>query len=192
MLAKGHHFPNLSLVAIVDIDSALYSSDFRTIERMGQLITQVAGRAGRAELPGHVILQTQHPDHPLLTILLNEGYHALCNILLEERKLSMLPPFSYQVLFKASSKYPLYALNFLSWLKKQNVKHPNGTLVKMLGPIPSPIEKKANYFRAQLLLQSNKRQYLHQICKAIINKIDSYYNLNKIRWSIDVDPLDFY
>lgn len=190
MLAKGHHFPKLSLVAIIDIDSALYSSDFRAIERMGQLITQVAGRAGRAELPGHVILQTQHPEHPCLTILLNQGYHALCEVLLEERKTSMLPPFSYQVLFKAASKYPSHALNFLSWIKAQNSMHVN-KIVKILGPIPSPIEKKADYFRAQLLLQANKRQYLQQACEIIINKIYKYHNLNKIRWSVDVDPLDF-
>jgi primosomal protein N' (replication factor Y) len=157
---------------------------------MGQLITQVAGRAGRAELLGHVALQTQHPDHPLLTTLLNHGYHALCDVLLEERKLSMLPPFGYQVLFKAASKHPTKALDFLSWLKKQT-RNIDKT-VKILGPIPAPIEKKASYFRAQLLIQSNKRQYLHQACEAIITKIEDYTNLKKIHWSIDVDPLDFY
>lgn len=190
MLAKGHHFPNLSLVVILDIDGALFSSDFRTLERMGQLITQVAGRAGRAELPGHVILQTQHPDHPLLTTLLYQGYHALSDILLEERKQSMLPPFGYQILFKAASKNPTNAIKFLTWVKEQTIY--TNQVVKVLGPIPAPIEKKASYFRAQLLLQSNNRKHLHKASELIIAKIDEYKNLRKIRWSVDVDPLDFY
>jgi len=190
MLAKGHHFPNLSLVAIIDIDGALFSSDFRTIERMGQLITQVAGRAGRAELPGHVILQTQHPEHPLLQKLLTQGYHALCESLLEERNLIKLPPFSYQILFKAASKKPKAALDFLAWLKN-NTKQTNKE-VELLGPIPSPIEKKASYFRAQLLIQSTKRYLAHSFCEILMAKIESYPKIKQILWSVDVDPLDFY
>lgn len=190
MLAKGHHFPNLSLVAIIDIDAALFSSDFRTIERMGQLITQVAGRAGRAELPGHVVLQTQHPDHPLLQKLLTCGYHALCDSLLTERKLIKLPPFGHQILFKAASKHPEIALNFLAWLKKHTNK--SSQEIELLGPIPAPIEKKANYFRAQLLIQSSKRSLVHNMCATLMTKIEEYPKVKQILWSVDVDPLDFY
>ena len=190
MLAKGHHFPNLSLVAIIDIDAALFSTDFRTIEKMGQLITQVAGRAGREKLSGNVILQTQYPEHPLLRKLLVEGYHALCSELLKERQANMLPPFSYQILFKAASKNRSIALDFLLWLK--NYARNDGQEIQVLGPVSAPIEKKAGYFRMQLLIQSNKRYIIHNACEKLIAKIDKYPKLSKIPWSIDVDPLDFY
>ena len=190
MLAKGHHFPNLSLVAILDIDGALFSSDFRALERMGQLITQVAGRAGRAEVPGHVILQTQHPDHPLLQKLLQDGYHALCDHLLTERLALQLPPFGYQILLRAASKQALTALDFFSWLKQQLTMPQKN--VELLGPIPAPIEKKADLFIAHLLIQASSRRVVHSAALQLLAKIADYPRIRQIQWTVDVDPLDFY
>lgn len=113
MIAKGHHFARLTLVAIIDADSGLYSSDFRATERMGQLLIQVAGRAGRViDYQGEVLIQTHQPDNPFLTILLKEGYEAFAQALLKERQLVQLPPFSYLALLRAEAIKKIYLLNF--------------------------------------------------------------------------------
>ena len=105
MLAKGHHFPHVTLVAILDADQGLFSADFRATERLGQLIMQVAGRAGRASLAGTVAIQTHHPQHPLLMQLINQGYHAFANTALAEREIAGLPPYSYMALVRAESDF---------------------------------------------------------------------------------------
>lgn len=190
MLAKGHHFPNLSLVAIIDIDSALFSADFRATERIGQLITQVAGRAGRATKLGKVVLQTTHPEHPLLTTLIYKGYHDFLELLLQERKQTKLPPFSYQVLIRGEAKNPQTANNFLTEIK-QLIIGQNQT-ANCLGPIPAPMEKRQGFYRAQLLLQADNRKILQSILQIITPKIEALKLARSTRWSIDVDPLDMY
>ncbi len=103
MLAKGHHFPNVTLVGMIDADNGLFSADFRALEQMGQLVLQVSGRAGRAEKKGKVLIQTRQPDHPLLQLLIHSGYQAFSECLLTEREQTSMPPFSYFAVFRAES-----------------------------------------------------------------------------------------
>ncbi len=191
MIAKGHHFPNVTLVAILDIDQALFSSDFRSIEKMGQLITQVAGRTGRAEKPGQVLLQTQNPHHPMLRQLLEKGFASFSTTLLTERQSLGLPPYSYQVLIRAEAKTFKRAEHFLN-LVKIELQSIRTNDLECMGPIPAPMEKRQGLYRAQLLLQSNKRSNLHMLLHQLMPKIQSFPIAQKMRWSLDVDPIDLY
>jgi len=190
MLSKGHHFPNLGLVAIVDIDAALFSADFRATERIGQLITQVAGRTGRGTKIGKVVLQTTHPDNKMLQTLVYEGYHEFLELLIQERRLTGLPPYSYQVLFRAETKVPAIAGTFLQSIKKLITA--STTTVSCLGPIPAPMEKRQGFYRAQLLLQADSRQALQSQLQSVIPHIEANKLGRNVRWSIDVDPLEMF
>lgn len=189
ILAKGHHFPDVTLVGIVDVDGALFSSDFRATERFAQIYTQVSGRAGREAKTGEVILQTYHPDHPLLNVLLSKGYQEFAKFTLQERRQTHLPPFSYQVMIRAADRNNHHAPNFLQqihdWLKSLDDHR-----LWQLGPMPSNQPKKAGYYRWQLLLQHTHRQQLQQILDQLIISIDKWSETSKVRWSIDVDPID--
>ncbi|MDX1902268.1 MAG: primosomal protein N' [Gammaproteobacteria bacterium] len=187
MLAKGHHFPNVTLVAIVDADGGFFSADFRALERMGQQVLQVAGRAGRAEKPGTVMIQTHHPDHPLLYQLLNEGYAAFSDSLLQERAKIILPPFTYFALFRAEANQLEKADAFLKHIRDTiAIKHP----IQIMGPIPAPIPRRAGRYRAQLLLQSTTRPALQNTLKKYMPDIENLRSGKKVRWSLDVDPLE--
>ena len=191
MLAKGHHFPDVTLVALVNVDSALFSLDFRAEERLAQLYVQVAGRAGRAEKQGEVILQTHYPEHPLLQRLLREGYHAFAQEALLQRQNMGLPPFSSQALFKAQSRHSAEAEQLLTqiadyfhrWRSAHNV-----TDLQILGAMPAPFGKKAGQFRWQLLLQHPSRATL-QKALAQFHQEQSLKSA-KVRLSLDVDPQD--
>jgi len=190
MLAKGHDFPNVSLVGILDADQGLYGSDLRSGERMAQLIIQVAGRAGRAEIPGEVIIQTYHPEHSVLTTLVNQNYGAYAKIGLAERKASGFPPFLRSVLFRAEAVDQQQAFDFLSSLKSYEGLR-NTPLVECLGPVAPTMEKKAGKFRSQLLLLANDRPELHRLVNELIAYINVLKIRQKVRWSVDVDPMDF-
>ncbi len=190
MLSKGHHFPDLGLVAIVDIDAALFSADFRATERIGQLITQVAGRAGRGTKLGKVILQTTHPDNKMLNTLIYQGYHQFLELLIHERRTTGLPPYSYQVLFRAETKTPLIASTFLHSVKKLIASR--GSTISCLGPIPAPMEKRQGFYRSQLLLQADTRQALQLQLQNVIPHIEANKLSRNVRWSIDVDPLEMF
>lgn len=188
MLAKGHHFPNVTLVALLDVDGALYSADFRAPERLAQLFTQVAGRAGRAKKPGRVVLQTHHPEHDLVQDLLNNGYQDFALTALAERQLSQLPPFGQMALFRAEAvnrEHVVHALEQLAQLM------PVVAGAQLLGPIPALMERKAGRYRYQLLLQCNTRKLRHQLLHHLLPAIDKLASWRKIRWSLDVDPQDF-
>lgn len=189
MLAKGHDFAGLSLVGILDVDQALYGADFRALERMGQLITQVAGRAGRVGQPGEVILQTHEPNHPLLRTLLERGYSGLCEALLEQRRGTGLPPFSHLALLRAESPQQALALRFLEDARKTLPAH---DALGVLGPVPAPMERLAGRYRAQILLQSASRAALQKTLAAWIPALDALASARKVRWSVDVDPLDMF
>jgi primosomal protein N' (replication factor Y) len=189
MLAKGHHFPNVTLVAILDADGGLFGSDFRATEQMGQLITQVAGRAGRAARRGEMVLQTHNPDHPLLLTLLREGYPAFARQALSERKLAQLPPYSYLTLIRAEATQPQQARQFLSEVRELALQYAIPQL-EILGPVPSPMEKRAGRYRSQLLLQSAQRTPLHQLLTPLAPAMESLKSGRKVRWSIDVDPME--
>ncbi|QIQ20268.1 primosomal protein N' [Zophobihabitans entericus] len=192
ILAKGHHFPNVTLVGIVDVDGALFSTDFRATERFAQIYTQVSGRAGREKKAGEVILQTYHPDHPLLTTLLKQGYNAFAKQTLQERQLTCLPPFSYQMLIRAADKNNRRAPEFLQkiydWLKA-NTSDSN---LWLIGPMPAPQPRKASYYRWQLLLQHQNRRALQLMMEQLIGQIEFWPEAKGMRWSIDVDPIESY
>lgn len=191
MLAKGHHFPDVTLVVILDADSGLYSLDFRMPERIGQLLLQVAGRAGRAEKPGEVLIQTRHPDHPLLLQLLEQGYSAFAKTLLSERSKAHLPPYQHLVLIRAQAHKPHLAQQFLSEIKQAFLSQAQ-THIKLLGPIPAPMLKRDGQFRAQLMLKSTDRQALHMLLSSIIDYIERHKTSQKVHWSIDIDPIELY
>ena len=186
MLAKGHHFPNVTLVALVNVDNALFSLDFRAEERLAQLYVQVAGRSGRAEKQGEVVLQTHYPDHPLLTTLLEKGYQAFAEEILKLRHNMGLPPFSFQALFKAQCRHSEEAENALSQLAsffyEQKIEG-----LQVLGPIPAPFSKKAGQYRWQLLLQHASRK---QLQAALSRYSPELIKSSQVRLILDVDPLD--
>ena len=191
MLAKGHHFPDVTLVGILDVDAGLFSCDFRASERMAQQIVQVAGRAGRAEKPGRVLLQTHQPDHPFLQSLLAQGYSEFAQAALEERQQAGLPPYAFQALFRAEAVQESLAVEFLQSVRQTLFgSNPNG--VEVLGPVPAPMLKRAGRFRQQLLLQSAKRKSLHQLLATVRPQLESWPAARKVRWSLDIDPLDLF
>jgi len=189
MLAKGHHFPNVTLVAIIDADAGFFSSDFRAMERMGQLILQVSGRAGRVEKPGTVLIQTHYPDHPLLHQLLSDNYHRFAQSLLEERGSAGLPPFAFLALFR-SEAYTIDAAHVFLLNVKDLFKATKGLI--LLGPMPAPLQKRAGKFRAQLLLQAKSRLTLQQWLKQVLPQIEKLATKPRVRWSVDIDPIEMY
>ena len=187
MLVKGHHFPNVTLVALVNVDSALFSLDFRAEERLAQLYIQVAGRAGRADKQGEVVLQTHYPDHPLLTTLLANGYQVFAKETLQLRHSMGLPPFTFQALFKAQARHSELAENCLSQIA-DFFQSKQITGLQMLGPMPAPFSKKAGQYRWQLLLQHPSRMTLQ---KALREYQQAELEKNsQVRLILDVDPQD--
>ncbi len=190
MLAKGHHFPNLTLVAVIDADNGLFSIDFRAQERLAQLLVQVAGRAGREDKVGEVLIQTHCPDHPLLQCLLGEGYNAFAKRLLEERQQAQLPPFMHMALFRAEDKNEARSLEFLTQLKKA-LNIDKSQQIDLLGPIVAPMARRAGKYRAQLLVQSVHRPVLQALLKKQLADTWLKRQKQKIQWSLDVDPVEF-
>ena len=190
MLAKGHHFPNVTLVGILDTDQGLHSADFRATERMAQQILQVSGRAGRADRPGEVLIQTHHPDHPLLHTLIEQGYAAFAAAALAERKLAELPPYTHMALFRAESTRPAAALTFLKTVAQQLTRIAPAAL-QHFGPLPAPMEKRAGKIRAQLVLIAQERSTLQKTLNALLTQLETDTH-RSVRWSVDVDPIDTY
>lgn len=191
MLAKGHHFPNVTLVGLVNVDSSLFSVDLRAEERLAQLYVQVAGRAGRAEKAGEVLLQTHYPDHPLLQTLLHQGYSAFAEEALKLRQLMGLPPFSAQALFKAQSRQSQTAEELLQQIAdyfQQLKQQENRPHLQILGPMPAPFAKKADQYRWQLLLQYPSKVQLQKILSQF--QQSDWLKPSQVRLNLDVDPLD--
>lgn len=188
MLAKGHHFPNVTLVGLIDVDQGLFGADYRAPERMAQLIIQVAGRAGRADKPGQVLIQTRHPDHPLLLTLVQQGYDAFAKQALEERRLANLPPFSYQILLRAESTRPEEPVKFLTQAATEGKTLPFATGLEFWGPVPAPMERKAGKVRAHLLVQTANRGQLQRWLGEWVNRLTQLPAGRRVRWSLDVDP----
>jgi primosomal protein N' (replication factor Y) len=184
MLAKGHHFPGVTLVVIVNIDQALYSADFRALERMGQMILQVAGRAGRMEKPGTVILQTLHPEHPALELLLQKGYEAYARWLLEERRMAGLPPAGFQALLRAEAHDRSVAERFLEDAAQI---FPQGE-TRIFGPMPAIMERLGGRFRMYVVLQSDVRLALHRQIDQWLPALRKLPSARKVRWALDIDP----
>ncbi|MEW6413781.1 MAG: primosomal protein N' [Pseudomonadota bacterium] len=187
MLAKGHDFPDMTLALILDTDGALYSPDFRATERLFAQLMQVAGRAGRADKPGRVLIQTAFPDHPLFRYLQRHDYAGYARELLAERRQLDLPPFTRQVLLRAEATSMDAALAFL---QRAAALAPATPGVTVFHPLPAPMARVARLERAQLLLQSSSRQALHACVRAWRPLLETI-RPRVARWSLDVDPLVF-
>lgn len=194
MLAKGHHFPGVTLVGVLDADSGLFSADFRGQEFMAQLLIQVAGRAGRAEQAGEVMIQTRHSTHQNLQTLVTQGYHALAVQLLAERQSVGMPPFSHLAMIRAEAMDALAPARFLDQARQsiRQLIEQNGlhNTIEVNGPFPAPMERRANRFRQQLVIRSDSRSALQHILSELCSELDNHNSRRKVRWSIDVDPQD--
>ena len=187
MLAKGHHFPDVTLVGLLDVDGALFSADFRAPERFGQLYTQVSGRAGRADKPGKVLLQTHQSDNPILRDLLKRGYGEFARSQLKERQQALLPPAWHMVLIRAEAHLAEDADAFLT---RTSELLPQDKDFEIIGPIPAPLDRKAGKYRRQLILQAKSRQRLQNEFERVLALIEQIPESKRCRWSIDRDPQD--
>ena len=189
MLAKGHDFPNLTLVGVIDTDSALFSPDFRAAERLFAQLLQVAGRAGRAEKPGEVLIQTNFPDHILFAALQKQDYTAFAQSLLEERKLAHFPPYCFEALLRAEATSLSPVDEFLNlaarWARKL------GDQVTVYDPVRPQMERLKGMERSQLLIQATSRQALQQFLQEWVGQLRTLPQGSKVRWSVDVDPLEY-
>lgn len=187
MLAKGHHFPYVTLVVIVDVDGALYSADFRASEQLAQLLTQVAGRSGRGHDKGKVLLQTQYPEHALLQDIIHNGYASFARSALLERQQTALPPYQHLALFRAEAHQSELCQQWLQQVADQLTAYP---ALQLLGPVLSPLERKAGKYRWQLHIYSQQRPILHQALSAIVPDLSRWPLSRKIKWQLDIDALD--
>jgi primosomal protein N' (replication factor Y) len=187
MLAKGHDFPRLTLVGVINADSALFSTDFRASERLYALLTQVAGRAGRSDLPGEVLIQTDFPQHPLYEAVAHQDFGAFASALMEERRVAGFPPFAHQALLRAEAARRSTVDAFLSQAVQAATTVQSS--VEVFDPVPPPVERVAGRERGHLLVQAQSRAELQRF-------LDAWHPMlgrgqaRSVRWSLDVDPLD--
>ncbi|MGI8739862.1 MAG: primosomal protein N' [Gammaproteobacteria bacterium] len=189
MLSKGHDFPNLTLAVILNVDQHLHSSDFHATERAAQSIVQVSGRAGRGVRPGAVIIQTHLPDNPLLRSLLRGGYPEFSGAALRERRAAGLPPYSRMALIRAEAVDDAAPLKFLRRVR-DSLESGIETDIDLLGPAPAPMERRAGRHRAQLLLIARRRARLKALLHDLTTELRDFPGARKVRWTIDVDPVD--
>ena len=192
MLAKGHDFPNVTLVGMLDMDGALFSSDFRAGERLAQLLTQVAGRAGRAGRKAEVVLQTHYPDHDWVQQLVVKNYHQIASELLTERKQAMLPPYSSFALLRAEAHQPQLSEQFLQAAEMQLTAAMGESHSLMIMPAhPCNMELRGGRYRWQLLLMAEQRGAIQQVFHAAATAISKLPAARQVRWHLDIDPQDF-
>ena len=203
MVTKGHDFPNVTLVVVLNADQGFFSTDFRAPERLAQTIVQVAGRAGRGQKAGEVLIQTEFPDHPLLRSLLAEGYEGFARAALTERSQAAWPPFSRLAAVRGSAKTAQAALAFLMEARQaaedlrtgrggDSDRRAPGRAVRLLGPAPAAMAKRAGRYHAQLLLESTDRASLHRFLDAWLPALESLQSGRRVRWALDVDPIDIF
>ena len=191
MLAKGHDLPNLTLVAIASADEGLFSADFRASERMAQLLVQVAGRAGRAQRPGEVLLQTHHPDHPLLQTLVSQGYRSFADAALAERAAAGFPPWSHLALLRAEAPRA-EALDAFLTAAHALACATDAAPVQAHRPMPAPMPRRAGRLRGQMLIESPQRPALQALLRRLHPALFELPEARRVRWSLDVDPMDLY
>ena len=189
MLTKGHHFPDVTLVVILDADQGLFASDFRATERLAQTITQVAGRAGRETRAGEVMIQTEYPEHPLLNRLIAQGYENFAASALAERREAGWPPYSRLALLRAEAKDSVELHAFLQNAAETGLALGDSS-VKILGPAAALIARRADHFRAHLLVETPARSALQRFLSRWLPQIEALQGPKGLRWSIDVDPLE--
>jgi primosomal protein N' (replication factor Y) len=189
MLAKGHDFPRLTLVGVIGADAALFAADWRAPERLFAQLMQVAGRAGRADLPGEVIIQSEYPQHPLYQALIAQDYVGYAETLLSERRAAGFPPYVYQAILRAEASHMATALAFL----QQAVSLPcvaDYPDVVLYDPIPMRLARRMNQERAQLLLESASRPQLQAFLAVWRVALTALPRKHRLRWHLEVDPVD--
>ena len=191
MLAKGHDFPNLTLVGVIDTDSALFSPDFRAAERLFAQLMQVAGRAGRADKAGEVLVQTTFPKHALFDALRSQDYTAYANNLLQERALTQFPPYAYFALIRAEAHNFAHVSRFLTHAAQTARQLIKINQVMVYDPVRPQMERLKGMERGQLLIQADNRYAIQKLLRTLIPQLRIEKNIHKIRWSVDVDPLEF-
>jgi primosomal protein N' (replication factor Y) len=191
MLTKGHDFPGMTLVGIVDADQGLFGTDFRAAERLAQTIVQVAGRAGRADKPGEVYIQTLFPEHPLLTVLVREGYARFAAAALAERDASHWPPFGHLALLRAEAPKREATQRFLTQARTLGDAL-RSEAIELLGPAPAPMERRGGRYRAQLLVHATRRAGLQPFLAAWRERFAELPETRRVRWSLDVDPIELF
>ncbi len=191
MLSKGHHFPKLTLVGIVNADQGLFSTDFRGGERLAQSLVQVAGRAGRERRQGEVLIQTAFASHPFWARLLSGGYAEVANYSLAEREAAAWPPYSRLALLRAAAVERAHAQRFLERAREE-AERLAVPQVRLLGTVAAPMERRAGRYRAQLLLQSSTRQALHALLGPLVRRLEDSRLARRVRWSLDVDPVELF
>jgi primosomal protein N' (replication factor Y) len=191
MLTKGHDFPDVTLVGVLNCDQGLFGTDFRSDERLAQTILQVSGRAGRRHRRGEVLLQTAYPQHPLLAQLVRGGYDDFAEEALRERAAAGWPPFSHLALIRAEAHRRADPLAFLEMCRHVAAGLP-ATGVSVLGPAPAPMEKRSGRYRAQLLFRASDRRSLRSLVDGVIGKVQSSPEARRVRWSLDVDPVELF
>ena len=189
MLTKGHDFPDVTLVVVLAADQGLFGSDFRASERLAQQIVQVAGRAGRGDRPGEVLIQTAYPEHPLLKCLITEGYEGFAALALEERRAAGWPPYSHLALLRADSPQRAEAFGFLH-AAETVVPAARDRKVRVLGPAPAAMARRAGRHRAQLLVESPLRGALQAFLADWVEELVKLRVPRSLRWSLDVDPAE--
>jgi primosomal protein N' (replication factor Y) len=191
MLSKGHHFPNLTLVGVINADQGLFSTDFRGSERLAQSLIQVAGRAGREKQQGEVYIQTAFAEHSFWSELFAGGYHQVAQFAMAEREAAAWPPFSHLALMRASSHERENTWKLLHEVAAlATASDIEG--VRIMGPVRAPMERKAGRYRGQLLLQSRGRRNLHQLIDILRRDLEGRASARRVRWSIDVDPIELF
>ena len=191
MITQGHHFPDVTLVVVLNADQGLFSTDFRASERLAQTIVQVAGRAGRAERPGEVLIQTEFPEHPLLQELLARGYEGFAETALTERAAAHWPPFGRIALLRASARDAAHATAFLIAARRASGLDAGPRAgVTLLGPVPTAMARRAGRHHAQLLIESPERATLQSFLRRWLPTVDALQEARRVRWFLDVDPLD--
>ena len=191
MLSKGHHFPKLTLVGIVNADQGLFGTDFRSAERLAQSIVQVAGRAGRESRQGEVLIQTAFPEHPFWRCLIDGGYPQVADESLAEREQSRWPPFTRLALLRSAAHRQADAEAFLQ-RAADLIASQQSEYLRVLGPVNAPMARKAGRYRTQLLIQSSDRKTLHSILAMLRPALEAEPSARKVRWSIDVDPIELF
>ncbi|HEY6452584.1 MAG TPA: primosomal protein N' [Steroidobacteraceae bacterium] len=187
IVTKGHHFPGISLVVVLNADQGLFSMDFRAAERLAQTIVQVAGRAGRERSRGEVLIQTEYPEHPLLQSLLTGGYEGFAAAALRERAAAHWPPFGRLALLRASAPHAAAALEFLAAAR---AIAPVTAEVRLLGPVAAVMARRAGRYYAQLLLESRERGALHRLLDQWLPAVAALPQARRVRHVLDIDPID--
>jgi primosomal protein N' (replication factor Y) len=196
MLTKGHDFPKMTFVGVINADGAVFSADFRAAERMAQQLMQVAGRAGRAQLPGSVLIQTRFVEHPVYQAVASHNYAAFVSAALAERRLMHLPPYSYLALLRTESRDADALDSFLSRAQQHahsilaaSTRTSGAGGLRVWEPVSATLERKAGYMRKQLMLQADSRRSMQQFLTSWIDTL-RLTDSRAVRWVVDVDPID--